>query len=259
MHFRNLMNWSARRRRNILGYFALPLLLLQTDSSGNSAPSSPENNSQTATQTIERLIVASGNVTMDLDLNRLNGIASTGESKLETLRFEVGPNSFFTILVFNNVLRGPEPGSMGLIGENSAVLPAPLNASSNQLVIEKLPSSEPFDLAVRDGKTGFVFFNIEGNLYDYDAATHLLSIKGGQTSDFRRVCEASLGVLRMLVRIVGRISIATTMYPIEITTVVNGAATIVDPASAQSQRARLWCRDPMSSWEICPHVQQFGK
>ena len=75
MHFRNLMNWSARRRRKILGYFALPLLLLQTESSGNSAPPSPENNPQTATQTIERLIVASGTVIIDLDLNRLSGIA----------------------------------------------------------------------------------------------------------------------------------------------------------------------------------------
>ena len=39
---------------------------------------------------------------------------------------------------------------------------------------------QPFDLVVRDGKTGFVFFNIEGNLYEYDAAAHLLSIKDGR-------------------------------------------------------------------------------
>ena len=30
---------------------------------------------------------------------------------------------------------------------------------------------------VRDGKTGFVFFNIEGHHYDYEAATHLLNIR----------------------------------------------------------------------------------
>ena len=127
------------------------------------------------------MIVASGNVAMDLDLNRLNGTASgTKESKLDTLRFQVGPNSFFTILVFNNVLRGPELGSMGLIPGNTATLPGPLQASLNQLVIEKLPSDASFDLVVRDGKTGFVFFNIEGHLYDYDAAAHLLSIKDGR-------------------------------------------------------------------------------
>ena len=127
--------------RKILGYFTLPLLLLLSNSSGNSAPQSPGKTSEGQTGTLEKMIVASGNVAMDLDLNRLNGIASaTQESKLDTLRFEVGPNSFFTILVFNNVLRGPEPGSMGLIWGNSAILPEPLNASSNQLVIEKLPS-----------------------------------------------------------------------------------------------------------------------
>ncbi len=85
------------------------------------------------------MIVGSGNVSMDLDLDRLKGIRSaTQEAKRETVRFEVGPNSFFTILVFNNVLRGPAPGSMGLIWGNSAVLPEPLNASANQLVIEKI-------------------------------------------------------------------------------------------------------------------------
>ena len=67
------------------------------------------------------MIVASGNVAMDLDLNRLKGPRPRRqESKRETLRFEVGPNSFFTIRVFNNVLRGPEPGSMGLIREDSS-------------------------------------------------------------------------------------------------------------------------------------------
>ena len=100
-------------------------------------------------QTIERLIVASGTVIIDLDLNRLSGIASTGESKLETLRFDARPNSFFAILVVNNVLRGPESGAVGLVATNSALLPAPLNTPSNGLVIEKLPSGKPSDLAAR--------------------------------------------------------------------------------------------------------------
>ena len=118
--------------RKILSYFTLPLLLLFGISSGNST--GPE----ATTGTLEKMIVASGNVAMDLDLNLLNGVApATKETKLDTLRFEVGPNSFFTILVFNNALRGPEPGSMGLIRRNSAILPEALNASSNQLVIEK--------------------------------------------------------------------------------------------------------------------------
>ena len=102
--------------RKMLGYFTLPLVLLLSNTSGNSAPPSQGKSPQDQTGTLEKMIVANGNVSMDLDLNRLNGIApGTQESKRETLRFQVGPNSFFTILVFNNVLRGSEMGSMGLI------------------------------------------------------------------------------------------------------------------------------------------------
>src|SRR5450631_3981284 len=102
--------------KKMLGYFTLPLLLLLSNSSGNSAPQSPRKSPEGQTGTLERMIVARGNVAMDLDLNRLTGIGSgKQESKRDTLRFDVGPNSFFTIRVFNNVLRGPELGSMGLI------------------------------------------------------------------------------------------------------------------------------------------------
>jgi hypothetical protein len=210
--------------KKTLSYFTLPLVLLLSTSSGNSAPQLPGKSPKEQTGTLERMIVARGEVAMALDLNRLGGDhSSTNEAKLDTFRFEVGPNSFFTIRVFNNVLRGPEAGSMGLLWGNSSTLPEPLPASANQLVIEKTPSSEPFGLVVRDGKTGFVFFNIEGHLYEYDAAAHLLSITGGRlvisaelANKLGRPADAGL--------VVGEISITTTMYPIEITTVVNGAA-----------------------------------
>ncbi len=123
-------------------------------------------------------MVADGSALMDIDLNRLNGISS--RSQMNALRFTVTPNSFFTILVFNKVLRGPDLGSMALIPQSSALLPAALEASFNQLVIEKAAWSESFDIVVRDGKTGFLFFNIEGNLYDYDAKAQVLSIKEGR-------------------------------------------------------------------------------
>ena len=60
------------------------------------------------------MIVENGSVTMDLDLNGLNGSSSL-VARPVTLQFLVGANSFFPILVFNNLLRGPEPGSMALI------------------------------------------------------------------------------------------------------------------------------------------------
>ena len=81
--------------KKMLSYFALPLLLLLSNSSGNSAPQSPGKSPEGQTGTLERMIVASGNVAMDLDLDRLKGIGSgTQESKRDTFRFEVGPNSF---------------------------------------------------------------------------------------------------------------------------------------------------------------------
>ncbi|MEY2489063.1 MAG: hypothetical protein QOC70_1005 [Verrucomicrobiota bacterium] len=210
--------------RKILSYLTLPLLLLLSNSSGNSAPQLSEKSPEGPTGTLERMIVAKGSVAIDLDSHWLNGSGvAKGESKRDALRFEVGSNSFFTILVFNNVLRGPEQGSMGLVWGNSRVLPEPLNTSANQLVIEKISSDEPFDLVVRDGKTGFVFFNIEGHAYEYDAAAHLLSIKKGRLLISQELAHkvgrpADAGV------VVGEISIATTMYPIEVSIIVNGEA-----------------------------------
>jgi hypothetical protein len=246
--------------KKILSYSTLLLLLLLSNSSGDSASQLPRKSLERQTGTLEKMIVASGNVAMDLDLNRLRGIDSkTQESKLDTFRFEVGSDSFFTILVFNRVLRGPEIGAMGLIWRNSTVLPEPLNASANQLVVEKLPSSEPSDLVVRDGKTGFVFFNIAGHLYEYDAAAHLLGIKGGRLLISREFAHelgrpADAGV------IVGRISIATTMYPIEITTVVNGAAksSILPPRRRAPQNGPDTAQGPDIIVGDLPDLEQFG-
>ena len=208
----------------ILSHFTPLLLLLLSNPSGYSAPQSPGKSPEGQTGTFERLIVANGNVAMDLDLDRLKGIRSEAQKlKQETFRFEVGTNSFFTIRVFNGVLRGPEPGSMGLTWGNSTVLPEPLHASSNQLVLERVHSGERFDLVVRDGQTGFVFFNVEGHVYQYNAATRLLRMNGGRllvseglANKLGRPADADL--------VVGEISIVATMYPIEITTIVNGAA-----------------------------------
>src|SRR5438477_8186688 len=208
--------------RKLFSYFTLPLLLLLSNSSGNSAAQSRAKSPERQTGTLEKMIVANGNVAMDLDLNRLNGIASgTQESKRETLRFQVGSNSFFTILVFNNVLRGAEPSSMGLIPGNTATLPGPLRSSLNQLVIEKLAPDAAFEMAVRDGKTGFVFFNIEGHLADYDATAHLLSIKEGRLLISEEFAN-KLGRPANVGLIVGGISLTTTMYPIEINTLSDG-------------------------------------
>lgn len=171
------------------------------------------------TGTLEKMIVASGSVTMDVDLDRLNG--KKPQSRLSRLNFAAAPDQFFTILVFNGELRGPELGSMGIVPQGSAALPAALNASRDNLVIERIDWTEAFELVVRDGKTGFVYFNIEGHVYDYDAKTQSLSIKDGRllvSKDF----AAKLARPSLEGSVVGNISVTTTMRPIEITQVVNG-------------------------------------
>ena len=172
--------------------------------------------SQGHSGTLQKMIVENGSVTMDLDLNRLNGINFAPE-RSATLQFNVVANSFFTVLVFNDLLRRPDSGSMALMPRSQALsgLPVSLAGSLNKLVIEKLVSGEAFDLAVRDAKTSFTFFNIEGHHYDYDADGQLLSIQSGRlliSNEFAKALDrpADAGA------IVGKISVGATMQPIEI-------------------------------------------
>src|SRR5436190_19236563 len=204
-----------------LSYLTLPLLLLLSNSSGNSAPS-PGKSSQGESGTLEKMIVTNGNVTLDIDLNRLNAPGSTAqESNRETLRFQVSPNSFFTVLVYDNLLRDLEQGTMGLIPQNTTNLPEPLAASLHQLVLEKMQSDEGFQLVIRDDKTNLAFFNIAGAEYDYNAGARSLSIEDGQlliAEDFAK----QLGVPSEAHAVVGKISITASMQPIEVKTIVNG-------------------------------------
>jgi hypothetical protein len=172
------------------------------------------------------MIVESGSVTMDLDLNGLNDSGSL-VARPVTLQFVVGANSFFPILVLNDLLRGPQPGSMTLIPVEAAVpaagtsvsqatrLPLKLGASLKQLVVEKLPLDQGFDLAVRDGKTGFTFFNVQGSQYDYDANAQALTITKGRLLISKEFANA-LGRRSGAGSIVGKISVGAAMQPIEI-------------------------------------------
>src|SRR4051812_4379699 len=204
---------------------ALPLFLLfasppaTAPKAFGATKQSPEGQAQAGT--LQKMIVESGSVTMDLDRNQLNGIGSV-QATSTTLQFSVAANSFFPILVFNGLLRGPEPGSMALIpaGINASTysLPEALRASLKQLVIQKLPSGEGFDLAVRDGNTGFTFFNIDGGQYDYDAKAQSLSITGGRLLVSKDLAK-SLGRASQFGAVAGRISIGATMEAVEITQV----------------------------------------
>src|SRR5215469_8252365 len=96
----------------------LPLLLLfgSRDGGSSSVPNTAKTNltTQRESGTLQKMIVASGSVSMDIDLNRINAVNSTTR-KSETLHFGVAPTSFFPVLVFNKVLRRAEIGSMALV------------------------------------------------------------------------------------------------------------------------------------------------
>ncbi len=229
--------------RKMSGYFVFPLLVLAGAAWESSAAESSRKSPDGLTGTMEKLIVARGDVAIDLDLERLRGIRSAPQelekNKLNTLRFAADPNSFFTLRVFNDVLRGLEPGAMGLIWKNSAAVPEPLNASLSQLVLEKIRLGEAYDLVIRDRKTGFVFFNIEGALYEFEAVARLFRINGGRlliSEEFANKLgrPADAGV------IAGEISIAATMVPIEVTTFVNGDArsSVLPPLKPGGGKAR---------------------
>jgi hypothetical protein len=209
--------------RRILTHLTLPLLLIVASIPGSSVAQITNAPSEGASGTQKKLLAVSGNIAMDLDLTQLNGTRSAPKDpRSSALRFDVAANSFFTILVFDDVLRGPELGAMGLVSQDSAKLPETLRASSGQLVIEKVSAEEAFDLVVRDAKTGFVFFNIAGHQYDYDAAAGLLKIKDGRLLISEEYAK-KLGRPSGAGSIAGSISITALMAPIEITTVVNGA------------------------------------
>jgi hypothetical protein len=234
-------------------YFALSLFLLLSNGSGD--PMSRQG-SGTSEQIaiLDRMIVATGNVKIDLSLDPLNRLQRETETmKLESFRFDVSPNSFFTISVLNDSLRSIEPGSIGLIWDYSRILPESLRASSNQLVIEKVPSNQRFSLFVRDGQTGFHFFNIEATLTEYDAAALSLSIKGRLF--ISEDLASSLGRLSDADALVGEISIATKMYQVETTTLVNGvpkSATLVPRKGGASTRSDAPVPGPILSSAIFP-------
>jgi hypothetical protein len=210
--------------------FALLSVLFFANASGNDASQTKQNASEALTGTLQKMIVENASVTMQLDLNGLKGNNSL-VARPVTLHFAAAPNSFFPVLVFNDLLRGLQPGSMTLALQSSASagvnapgysnLPAALNSSLKRLTVEKLPSGQGFDLAVRDSNTGFTFFNIEGHQYNYDPAAQSFTITGGRLLMSKHFAS-TLGIPSEAGSLAGTISIGATMQPVQIDQIVRG-------------------------------------
>ena len=209
---------------------ALLSVLFFASASGNNAAQPQQHASEALTGTLQKMIVENASVTMQLDLNGLNGSNSL-VTRPVMLHFAAAPNSFFPVLVFNDLLRGLQPGSMALALPNSssavvnvpgyAHLPAALRSSLKRLAVEKLPSGQVFDLVVRDSNTGFTFFNIEGHQYEYDPAARSFTISGGRLLVSKQFANI-LGIPSQAGSLAGTISIGAAMEPIQVSQIVSG-------------------------------------
>jgi hypothetical protein len=210
--------------------FALLSVLFSANASGNNASQPKRHASEALTGTLQKMIVENATVTMQLDLNGLNRSNSL-VARPVTLQFAAAPNSFFPVLVFNDVLRGLQPGSIALALQNSSSagvnvsgysnLPAALRSSLKRLKVEKLPSGQNFELAVRDSNTGFTFFNIEGHQYNYDAAARSFTITGGKLLISKQFAS-TLGITPEGDSLAGTISIGAAMQSIQIDHIIRG-------------------------------------
>jgi hypothetical protein len=229
-------------KMTLTGVVVLVLLLFASLNLRSASSAIKKNQNRfSETGTLQKMIVENGSVTIQLDLNGLNGSGSL-VARPVTLLFAAAPNSFFPVLIFNDQVRGLEPGSMALAlrgsssggvnllaqsygGQDAAGynLPATLRASLKRLVLEKLPSRQGFDLAVRDSNTGFTFFNVKGQEYDYDAGAQSFTITGGRLLLSKEFARA-LGLPSDAGSLVGTISAGAAMQPIEISHLANGKA-----------------------------------
>ena len=241
--------------------FALVSVLFFGNNSENYAGQPKQYTSVALTGTLQKMIVENGSVTLNLDLNGLNG-SNDLTTRPVSLQFVAATNSFLPILVFNNRLRGLEPGSIALVPQTrpNPLLPSVLAASLKQLVVQKLSPEAAFDLALRDARTGLTFFNVQGHEYEYDAKTQSLNIQGGRlliSDEFAR----ALGRPSDAGTYVGSLSIGATMQPIEITQIVSGEPkSVVMPPIVGTTRGEVPTRTSGPDVIVgdLPDVEQLG-
>ncbi len=169
---------------------------------------------------LEKMVVESGSISFDLDMGKLTG-TSPDAARPDSLRFDVGADSFYIILVYNGELRGPLPSSLRIAPIASAYLPSRLADSYNRLILESLGWGSRYSMVVRDAESGFVFFNVEGYEFEYDGVQKVFNIKGGRlliSDEFAKEMgrPADVGV------IVGELKLSSKARAIEVQEIANG-------------------------------------
>ncbi|CAN5718021.1 hypothetical protein BH24ACI3_BH24ACI3_10200 [soil metagenome] len=175
---------------------------------------------QGETGTLEKMIVSKGTINMTINTRLLNGKAA--RSTKAAYKFDAEPNSFFTIFAFNDEFRGTLPSTMNLVPSEKSEVTSALAVSFETLMIESIPFGESdYEMGVRDSKTSFNYFDIEGQIVEYVPEGRQLTVHEGRLLISREFAER-LGRPSFAGTIVGEIHIEATMQPIEITQVVNG-------------------------------------
>ena len=100
--------------KKTLTAFILCFLSLLGSGWENYAAQPSQKMSDAATGTLQKMIVENGSVTLDLDLNGLNGSSSL-VARPVTLHFAAAANSFFTISGFQRSVARARTGSIALV------------------------------------------------------------------------------------------------------------------------------------------------
>ncbi|HQU93040.1 MAG TPA: hypothetical protein PLK77_12120, partial [Pyrinomonadaceae bacterium] len=172
-------------------------------------------------RTYEKMAAASGSVSIRLDVNALHGSYATQPAYTD-LTFQAGTDSFFTAVAMDDEFRGLLPSSLSLISKGQTTIPGKFGTSLGQLIVESAAFGSHYSLVIRDVRSGFAFFNVEGHEYVYQAHGRFLSIKGGRLLISKEYAE-ELGRPKDAGRAVGEISIDVSMRAIEVMKVVDGA------------------------------------
>jgi len=175
--------------------------------------------SEGETGTLEKMIVARGNASISVDMPKLYA-AKTRQTR-NTVSFEVEPDSYFKVLVFNGELRGMLPSSMSIKSADTASLPGSFASSRDQMVLESLPFGGDYELAIRDARTGFIYFNIQGQESNYDPAAKVLAVRNGRLI-LSPEYAAELGRPSAAGTSVGDLNFDVNLRPLEVTKIVNG-------------------------------------